>query len=137
MSSESTSAKNVEEALIRVKAMVDATAEVVAVGFRLEPDPRWEATGCENASGNNDGTVTAPYNLKFALPDGTDIAALFDKTRIYWQQHGYQVSDVDLSIGDPAMEADLHEYKLALHVVKKTKMAYLGGDTPCLPEAKK
>ncbi len=132
-----TRAKTVEDALPRVKAMVDAAAAVLAAGFHVEPDPGFEPTGCEDSAGNDDGTITASYNLKFALPEGTDIATLFEKARTYWRQHGYQVSTVDLAIGDPAIDASWHDYNLSLHVVKKTNMAYLGGDTPCLAEAKK
>ena len=137
MSSTPTSkARTVEEALTRVKAMVDATAVAVAEGFHLEPD-KGEPVGCEDASGNDVGTITAPYNLKFALPEGTDLGALFDRARTYWRRHGYNVSDVDLKIFDPRMHATQGDYELTLHVVPSQHMAYLGGDTPCLPEAKK
>jgi hypothetical protein len=130
-------AKTVEQALPRLKAMVDATASVVGAGFDVQPDNGFLPTGCEDSAGNGDGTITAPYGVKFMMPEGTDVQALFEKARAFWRDHGYQVGTDNLTTSDPRLHAWIGDYELALHIPTRGNVAYLGGDTPCLPKAKK
>jgi hypothetical protein len=124
----------VKEALAVVKSMVDATAAVAAAGYKVEPYTSFMPVACEGSAGHDDGTVSAPYGIKFALPDNADVPALFEKAKAYWERRHYHVGSVDLKSFDPRMQATRDGFELALHVVPSRHMAYLGGDTPCLPD---
>jgi hypothetical protein len=112
--------------------MVDTTAAVVATGFQVEPDNAFLPTGCEDRFGRDDGTISAPYGVKFALRTGTDPSVLFAKARTFWSQHGYQVGTDNQATSDPALHAWIGDYQVALHIPSRGQVAYLGGDTPCL-----
>ena len=109
---------------------------IVAPSLHVETDTSFAETACEDSAGHNDGTFTAPYSLKIALPDGTDVAGMFALARNYWSQNGYQVGTVNLNDFDPRLHATQAGFELVLHLVPSQRMAYIDGGTPCLPEAK-
>lgn len=49
-----------QAAEVHLKDMVDATANVVGVGFSVQPDNVFLATACEDSAGRSDGTVSSP-----------------------------------------------------------------------------
>jgi hypothetical protein len=100
----------------------------------MRPDTAFVPAGCDDSADPRSERVSAPYNLMFALSDGTDIAGLFDAARRYWKSHGYKVGTVNLQSFDPRLHAVRDDYELVLHVVPSRHMGYLGGGTPCLPE---
>jgi hypothetical protein len=96
----------------------------------------WAPTvGCDDSSGHHDGTAAAGYGVKFAITQGSGIPGLFAKARTYWEQSGFHVGTVDLTISDPDLHARKDGYEVVLHIVKAGPIAYVEGTTPCLPEA--
>lgn len=129
--------ETVEDALPRLRDMVDAAADVIAAGFEVQPDEGSVPVACEDRFGNFDGAMTAPYGVQFALFEGTNISELFVTARTFWSQSGYRVLGDDLTeLSVPRLYAEREGYEFQLLVVPDRRMAYLGGGTPCLPEAR-
>jgi hypothetical protein len=95
--------KTLQAAEAHLKEMVDATANVVGVGLRVQADNAFLPTGCEDSAGRSDGSVSSPYSVILALPVGTDAAALFERARTFWRDNGYIVGTDDLTTSDPRL----------------------------------
>ena len=131
------SAITVEQALIRLKSMVDSTAKAIAPTFPVEPDNSFQETACQDSAGNTGNTFSAPYSLKFSVPLGTDVSALFVKARDYWSRNGYKVGNDNLATSDPRLHASRDDYQLLLHIPSGGQFGYVDGGTPCLASAAK
>lgn len=120
----------------RLRTMVDATARAVADGLPVTSDPEaFAVTSCEDSGGSRGGTYTAPYRVILGIKPDTDIPALFERTRSYWDDEGYDVGEIRVPDSSrPRMFADRGGYGLVLEVQNKLGRALLDGGTPCLKD---
>jgi len=127
----------VEEALGKLKSLIDATAKAIAPTYVTEPDNGFQTTPWEGFSGNTNGTVSAPYSLKISVPIDSNSAVLFARAKDYWERNGFEIGNDNLTTSDPRLHASLGDFQVELHIPAGSQFAYLDGGTPCLHEAKK
>lgn len=72
----------------------------MANGLSVTPDPEaFSPSACLNGLGKDLGTMTFPYNVKLCIRPDTDISALFERTRTYWENEGYELDEPEFLNG--------------------------------------
>jgi hypothetical protein len=117
-------------ALGQTTALVDATVSRVASGLEVEPQPdNGNAKACEKDNSAN--LVYASYGTEVHLSD--DGSELFDAAVAFWKGEGYDVVVRDPRSNAPSAYLNFGDFSFELYVNSLSKLAFIGGSTPCYP----
>ena len=123
--------EQMSEALRQVTALVEATGHAAA------------ADAVVSAQGDNGSTkpcetdkdlVYASYGVEIQLEDNG--ARLFDDAVSFWRDNGYDVVVQEGSSDAPSAYLNLGDFNFQLYVNSLSKLAFIGGSTPCYAPSK-
>ncbi len=118
--------EQMSEALRQVTTLVDATGQAAA------------SDAVVSAQGDNGSTkpcetdkdlVYASYGVEIQLED--DGARLFDEAVGFWRDNGYEVVVQEGTSDAPSAYLNLGDFNFQLYVNSLSKLAFIGGNTPC------
>ncbi len=112
--------------------MLEDTADAVADDLDYQgAEPATSPTVCRPWWAVNTGRVWS-YEITIQFSDSTDTNALVQETFEYWKAEGYEVQAQNMNT-NPALFVSFEDYVMELRVDEEQQMAYLTGNTPCLP----
>lgn len=128
------SGMNREQALARVREVVDATRRDVLASLQGDLMPARE-TACTDRVGRPDGTSNVPYGFRFNVRDADDPSGLIEKIAERWRSQGFDIKRGGVGTPIPSVYAydGDYEYSAAVDRANPTITMTLGGVTPCLP----
>jgi hypothetical protein len=125
-------AMTAEEALSKVKALVDATLNEITPGAELTPDAVEGGTTCESSLTGPTGQRSYGYSFSFPVSDEAAGEQLVSKTAEFWKQRGHQVTtDLDDQYS-PFVHTSEDGFNFDLTFARQTLRASVGGSTPCV-----
>ena len=118
--------QEMDQALSQVTSLVEATSHTVASGAEVSPAGDNGATRpCET----DKDLVYASYGVEIRLQD--DGSKLFDSAVSYWEDNGYEVVVRDAGSDAPSAYLNFGDFAFQMYVNSLSKLAFIGGSTPC------
>ncbi|MGH8903606.1 MAG: hypothetical protein ACRDYA_18525 [Egibacteraceae bacterium] len=121
-----------EEALSKVKALVDATLIEIAPGAELTSDAVSGGTTCESSLTGPTGQRSYGYSFSFPVSDEATGEQLVSKTAEFWKERGHRVTaDLDDQYS-PFVHTSEGGFNFDLTFARQTLSVSVGGSTPCV-----
>jgi hypothetical protein len=125
-------AMTAEEALGRVKELVDATLSQVAPNAELTPEAVSGGTTCESNVGSPTAQRSYGYIFSFPVPDEATGDQVLRKAAKFWGQKAHQVGGDLNDDHSPFIHIGEDGFNFMATFARQTLRASVGGSTPCV-----
>lgn len=126
--------RTLEQAVARVRSLVEETADEVLPGLPRTPKPYNEdPRPCFDAVGAETEETQTQWGVEIGLDPDADASAIIRRTSEYWTSKGYPVNDNHARGDPPALFLQEEGYSYQMLVNTEAGAAFLGGNTPCFP----
>ncbi|MGH8904699.1 MAG: hypothetical protein ACRDYA_24215 [Egibacteraceae bacterium] len=123
---------NAEEALNRVRELVDATLTEVAPNAKLTPDSVAGGVPCENSLTGHTGQNVYDYGFSFPAPDEATGERLVREAARFWNKRGHKVRGVPDDPSSPVIFTGEDGFNYQFIFARRTLSVSVGGSTPCV-----
>ena len=124
-----------DQALVRLRALVEETADVVLPGHSRTPrEGNGERAACMDELGGFTERSYASWGVVIELQGDRDVEAILGRAIDHWESAGYRVDTDSARADPPSLFLEFDGYNVEMLVNPKLGQAFLGGSTPCLPD---
>lgn len=121
-----------EEALAKVKALVNATLTAVAPDTERTSDALPDGQVCEDSLTGPTDQRSYDYGFSFAVPDEAVGERLVNQAAKFWREQGHEVDDFSNDQYSPSLHISENGFNYEFIFARKTLSVSVGGSTPCV-----
>jgi hypothetical protein len=125
-------AMNADEALSRVKELVDATLAEVAPNAKLTPESVAEGVPCENSLTGRTGQIVYDYGYSFSVADEATGERLVKEAAKFWNAHNHDVRGVLDDPSSPVIFTSEDGFNYEFVFSRQSLHVSIVGSTPCV-----